>query len=98
MDQIPKLKQEYENNPAFLPIISPVLVNKKKKPFSAEKFLHLYLMHSDGWLHQLVRGLVWGALTHKGVRTGGQGVVNMTALNGLGNAEATGFLVNLWTA
>lgn len=32
-----------------------------------------------------------------GVRAGGQGVVNMTALSGLGNAEATAFLVNLWT-
>lgn len=28
----------------------------------------------------------------------GQGVVNMTAPDGLGNAEATGLLVNLWTA
>lgn len=85
--------------PAFLPIISPVLVTKKKKPLAQNSFVYLlYLMHSDGWLHQLARGLVWGALTHKGVRTGGRGVVNMTAPNGLGNAEATGFLVNLWTA
>lgn len=33
-----------------------------------------------------------------GVRTGGRRVVNMTAPSGLGNAEATAFLVNLWTA
>lgn len=31
------------------------------------------------------------------VKTADQGVVNMTAPSGLGNAEATAFLVNLWT-
>lgn len=32
-----------------------------------------------------------------GVRGGGARVVNVTAVDGLGNAEATGLLVNLWT-
>lgn len=39
-----------------------------------------------------------GRLRHTRVSGRGQGVVNMTAPDGLGNAEATAFLVNLWTA
>lgn len=32
-----------------------------------------------------------------GCAGGGARVVNVTAVDGLGNAEATGLLVNLWT-
>lgn len=39
-----------------------------------------------------------GGSDTRGCQGGGQGVVNMTALDGLGNAGATGLLVNLWTA
>lgn len=39
-----------------------------------------------------------GGSDTQGCQGGGQGVVNMTALDGPGNAEATGLPVNLWTA